>query len=317
MKRRRLPPLKPLRVFEAVARHLSLTKAADELGVTESAVSQQIKNLEEYFGKPLLVRTSRQVQLSAEGSALLPVIASAFDQLAAVSRRIVESGRRQTLRLQVTPHLSAAWLTPRLGGFVQAHPDVDLILQHQSHSLDRVPADVDVAISWGEPTWQGVIVEPLMQLKNVPMCSPRLIEKHGRLDCIDDLESFTLLREGGSTAWSAWFAAAGTPVNWPQRSIELDNYAVLLQAAEEAQGVALLMYPMFTDHLKTNRLIAPLGLRPCVWLNFYLLYWPRPNLEKGIVGAFRNWILEEVRRDGRFEFGAAESGAARHTVYQS
>jgi LysR family glycine cleavage system transcriptional activator len=156
-----------------------------------------------------------------------------------------------------------------------------------------------------------------MQLKCIPMCSPKLLSKGRRLDRVEDLEHFTLLREEGSNAWPVWFAASGIPQTWSQRSIVLDNYAVLLQAAIECQGVALLMYPMFTDHLAKKRLGIPLGTSGYVWMTYYLLCRRRADTDSSVVAEFRNWIFEEVRRDRRLKSGIDRSNQVQQISYLS
>lgn len=296
MVQRSLPPLKALRAFEATARLRSLTKAASELCVTEPAVSQQIKQLEAYLRRPLFTRHARSLQLTGAGEQLLPLLSESFDKIADLALSIRNGTARQTLRVQLTPHLSARWVLPRLGHFIAQLPHIELATRHSYAPIDSVSPEVDIALAWDSNVWHKAKAEPLMQLGYLPMCSPKLLKRGISPDRL--LKGHTLLQERDTTLWADWLKLAGMPPAEFRRTVVFDNYDVTVQAAVEAQGIAILMYPMFTDLLETEQLVTPFGTNVYVPITLYLVY-PERSLERDEVRMFRDWITHEVARDKR------------------
>ena len=296
MARRYLPPLNGLRAFEAAGRHLSITRAAAELCVTEPAVSQQIKLLEQHLGKRLFTRHPGGLALTPEGEYLLPLLGESLDSMSDAVSAIKGGATRRVLRVQLTPHLSAHWIGPRLAGFMSAFPDIELSIRHSYDPIDHVQPDVDIVVGWDAGNWKGAVAEPLMRLGYLPMCSPDIILS--RPASLDDLSNHPLIQERGTRLWADWFAMSGTPQPQFARVIEYDNYDIAVHAAVQGQGVAILMYPMFLDHLDTGRLVTPFGTETHVPITCYLLY-DEQSLARDEVQVFRDWITKEAWADVR------------------
>ncbi len=292
---RQLPPLKALRAFEAGARFLNFTRAAEDLSVTQTAVSHQVRLLEEWFGKRLFVRAGKGLELTEVGATLYPVITQALDQISEVSSRVRDAVQRRTLTVSVTPTFGSRWLAERLGRFWQAHSDVDLRLHHSMHLVDLAREDVDVAIRWGAGDWPGLTVERLMAAQVTPICAPALLEGEQGIRSLGALRHHTLLHERDHREWTEWLTAAGVPEVDGQRGPIIDNPAALLRAALKGHGVILGIPPMLTDELDSGALAAPFGITPDPSLAYYLAYLP-DALERPMVRAFREFLFDEVNR---------------------
>jgi LysR family transcriptional regulator, glycine cleavage system transcriptional activator len=291
-----LPPLRALRVFDVVARNLNFSRAADELRVTEPAVSQQIRALEEHFGKKLFLRAPQGVQLTVEGKILHSGISSAFESIRHACGNVLGHSPRKTLRVHIAPHLAARWLLPRLHRFMANYPEIDLQIQHEYEHPVKVRPDIDLAIAWRHTDFPGTVCEPLMRLKYLPMCSPHLLSEIGGLRSPRDLASFTLLQERGTSTWAEWFAAANAQMPNFKRTIVFDNYDVTVQAAVQGQGVAILMFPTFSNLLDRGELVAPFGVSIHVPITCYLLHRAGALMRQEALD-FRNWLFEEAADD--------------------
>lgn len=286
----KLPPLNSLRAFEASARALSFTKAADELCVTQGAVSRHVQVLERYLGVPLFLRLTRQLKLTREGEMLLPVASDCFNNLVAVTAAIRGDLRREVLTVRLPPYLSARWLFPQLGRFVEAHPKVDLRLSHGTGMLDFVETRTDLAVYWGDEDWPGLVTERFLTFRRVPMCSPSLLRGPPPLRCHEDLDKVPLLHEFDHRDWERWYESAGLRRSDAARGTIVDNYDVLVQAAVDGQGVALIAVPLLADHLEAGRLVFPFGRDLGTDLQYNLVY-RSASLARPIVKAFRDWLL--------------------------
>ena len=248
-------PLNALRAFEVSARFLSFTRAASELNVTQAAISQQVKNLEERMGVQLFRRLPRGLALTAEGIALLPVLAESFGRIGSVLEQFQDSrGRsREVLTVGAVGTFAVGWLIPRLRDFQQAHPFVDFRLFTNNNRVDIAGEGLDYAIRFGDGAWHGTDAEALLAAPLTPMCSPALAPY---LRDPADLGSQMLLRSYRSDEWAIWFAAAGhaCPV---LRGTVFDSSLTMAEAAAQGAGVALLPARMFTRELQQGRLIRP------------------------------------------------------------
>src|SRR5690554_3410277 len=173
---RRLPSLNALRAFEAGARHLSFTRAADELHVTQTAISHQVRQLEAELGFPLFRRSTRRLELTPEGQRLAPAVTQALERIAEAVEALRARRRDNLLRVSMAPAFGTKWLVGRLSRFWLAHPDVELQLNHSPLLTDFTRDDVDLAIRYGRGPWPGVVSELLIRLEKVPVCSPALLE---------------------------------------------------------------------------------------------------------------------------------------------
>ena len=289
---RNLPPLNSLRCFEAAARHLSFTRAAEELYVSQAAISQQIKALESHLRVKLFRRLPRRLLLTDEGQILLPAVQDAFARIGDTTRKLTEDAVSGTLRVAVRPYFAARWLAPRLSRFWLRHPGIDFRLIHSTEEVDfaRVPADLGVR--WGRGKWSGVESELLLRTEVTPVCSPLLLKK---LKTPADLRHHTLLHEDNYKTWRQWLKAAGANTVNPRRGPIIEDTNVRTQAAIDGQGVTFGALALISDDLATGRLVAPFELT-LTDLSYYIIY-PPGALSRPKVKAFRDWLLAEAAGD--------------------
>jgi len=292
MDKSRLPPLAAIRVFEVAARHLSFTRAAAELGMTQAAVSYQIKQLEDRVGTALFRRLTRKLELTETGLRLVGPVANALAQLAEAfaAARAEEDG---SLKITTLHTFAANWLVPRLGRFNQAYPHYNVWLDTSMRMVDLVAEQVDIGIRVGLGEWPGLAADRLMPVMVTPMASPALVASIGRIEQPLDILKLPMFREDDES-WEAWFQAAGHVVPpGVARGIRLDNQQMMGRAAVEGQGVALLNPPFFAEELKAGRLIQPFPDMLVSPRNYFLVY-PRVRQHQPKIQAFRDWILGEV-----------------------
>lgn len=294
----RLPPLKTLRAFEAAGRHLSFTRAAGELNVTQAAISHQIKALETWLEMPLFKRLNRALLLTEPGQHYLQAVRQALDGLAEATEQVVATRNDASLTVSVMPSFGAKWLVSRLPRFSQAHPDINLRFSAEDRLVDFNRDDVDVAVRFGRGDWPGVHAELLMRQDVFPVCSPRLLDDGPHpLAAPDDLRHHVLLHEQpASYDWQTWLLAAGVTGIDPVRGPSFSHAHVLLQAAIDGQGVALGATPLVADDLAAGQLVKPFDLvLPGGWA--YYVVCAQNRCDNPNVTAFRDWILDVARRD--------------------
>jgi LysR family glycine cleavage system transcriptional activator len=293
---RRLPSLNAMRAFEAAARHLSFTKAADELNVTQAAISHQVKALEDWLGVPLFRRLNRALLLTDAGQSYLPPLRDAFDQLAAATDRLRADDSRGVLTVTTLPSIASKWLVPRLGRFRQAHPDIDLRIDASQHLTDFARENVDLAVRYGRGEWDGMRIDRLMSEDFFPVCSPRLLDGDPPLRTPGDLRRHILLHDDNRTDWTVWFLAAGIAGGDPTRGPGFSDSSLVLQAAAEGQGVALGRGALAAADLAAGRLVKPFDLSLPATFAYYLVI-PEATADRPKIAAFRDWLLAEVARD--------------------
>ncbi len=280
-------PLNALRAFEASARHLNLTRAAQELHVTQTAVSQHIRKLEDRLGKPLFRRLPRGLALTDEALALLPVVTQAFTSLTQALERLGDTRPREVLTVGAVGTFAVGWLLPRLRDFQQHCPFVDLRLLTNNNLVDMAGEGLDYAIRFGDGAWHGTQAECILDAPLSVVCSPALA--HG-LRSPSDLTHLPLLRSYRSDEWSAWFDVAGVPCPMLRGAV-FDSSLALAEAAAQGVGAALLPVRMFTHELRTGRLVRPFTQelrRSAYWLT-RLQSRPITNAMQ----AFRAWIGQQ------------------------
>ncbi len=290
---KKLPPLNALRAFEAGARHLSFTRAAEELHVTQAAVSHQVKALEAHLGYPLFKRMTRKLGLTEQGRVLFPVVSEAFLRIAEAADDLRSSGDSRTLSVSVTPAFGAKWLVYRLPRFWQKHPDIDLKVHHSIACADLRYDDVDIAIRFGAGRWDGLESEFVVRVDYTPVCSPALLEGEHPLTCPGDLSHHTLLHEDDYDGWTQWLAVAGASDVDPRRGPVMDDMTVILQTAVDGGGVALGKLTMVERDLAAGTLVKPFDITVLTDLGYHLVYLPGA-LEREKVRVFRDFIMEEI-----------------------
>lgn len=287
----RLPPLPLLRVFEVAGKHLSFKKAAAELHVTPSAVSHQIKALEEHMGFPLFRRLNRALELTEGGKALLDAVSANFSKLrhgvGRVSRRFGSPG----LRVNILPYHATEIVIPNLYSFQEKHPEIELRIETTMRWIDFEQDDVDLAVKFGPGDWAGVESEFLMAAEAIPVCSPAFAAKH-ELNQLSDLFHCPLIQiELTDDPWQRWFEEAGLNYSEVKYDLSFDTYWASIQASIQGLGMALGVKSLVRPWLNDGKLIAPFEKSIRVPESYYLVYRPEDK-NKPEVQAFREWILD-------------------------
>lgn len=281
-------PLNALRAFESSARHLSFTRAARELNVTQAAVSQQVRALEDRLGARLFTRLPRGLAMTDEGMALLPVVSDAFGRIDAVLTQF-EGGRfHEVLTLGVVGTFAVGWLMPRLNRFRAAHPFVELRLLTHNNLVDFGAEGFDFAIRFGDGNWPGTQAAALLEAPLSVLCAPELAE---RLRAPRDLAGQTLLRSYRRDEWALWFAQAELPAA-AVRGPVFDSSRLMVEAAMQGAGVALAPACMFERELQSGRLVRAFELE--VSTGSYWLTWLKSKRLTPAMQAFRTWIAAEA-----------------------
>ncbi|MBK8176739.1 MAG: transcriptional regulator GcvA [Rhodospirillales bacterium] len=307
---RHLPPLNGLRVFEAAARHLSFTRAADELNVTQAAVSHQIKALEDHLGLALFRRLNRALMLTEEGQTLFPAVRDALDQLAEAAARLRAREESGTLTVSTLPSFAVTWLVPRMSRFQDRHPEIDLRISAKEYLVDFARDGIDVAVRFGGGRWPGLRADWLADEALLPVCSPSL---RPRLQSLGDLAHVTLLHEdmlplGRFPTWETWLAAAGASGVDATRGPRFSHTHLMLQAAMDGRGVALGQAVLVGDDLAAGRLVAPFSARLPTGFAYYVVC-PPTSAERPKIRAFRDWVKSEIA-SSRTVAGAEAAPAA-------
>ena len=291
--RRSLPPLNALRAFEAAARHGSFKHAAEELGVTQGAVSRQVRLLEDWLGPPaLFLRLGQGVELTAAGAALLGEAAAALDRLsAAAGQHLVQGGKQpvEILRVNAFSTFSLRWLLPRLGKFRELYPDVEVRLSTSNDDLESLREPYDVIIRGGPDTFYGYESRLFLVERRLPVCSPALLARLP-IRSVEDLGGHVLLHTSKlPRIWSEWFAMAGSPPVEPASTLMFDHFYLSIQAALDGLGVAMGPGVLVADELREGRLVAPFGDISLPTKNYYT-YVPERRAGDAVVQAFCGWL---------------------------
>lgn len=291
----RLPPMSAIRVFEAAARHQSFTRAAEELGMTQAAVSYQIKMLEDRVGAPLFTRLPRQVVLTAKGRQLAPAVTEAFEALRDAFDGL-EEAVQSVLSITTLTTFASAWLVPRLGRFQQLHPNIAVQIDISTQIIDLAKSDFDIAIRSGTGDWPGVEAHLLFPNQFTPVCSPDLI-RNVDLRKPADLLKLPILTPSDPW-WQDWFTAAGLPEvdlsDRPDNSLGAQQFEGM--AAMAGQGLAMVNPYFFPNDLAAGRLVQPFDLVVTADRSYWLAY-PKARRRSAKIQAFRDWALSEVAGD--------------------
>lgn len=279
-------PLNALRAFEASARHLSFTRAALELNVTQTAVSAQVKNLEERLGAPLFRRLPRGLALTDEGQALLPVLSDTFTRVGEVLGQFQGGRFREVLTVAAVGTFAVGWLMPRLAAFQRDHPFIDLRLLTNNNRVDLAGEGLDYAIRFGDGAWHGTEADVLVSAPLSPVCAPEVAQ---RLRAPADLAHEVLLRSYRAEEWSRWFAAAGMEPPLPRGPV-FDSSLTMAAAAMQGGGVALLPPAMIAHDLRHERLVQPFAID--VVTGHYWLTRLKSRPVSAAMREFRQWLLD-------------------------
>jgi LysR family transcriptional regulator, glycine cleavage system transcriptional activator len=293
----RLPSLNGLRAFEAAARHLSFTLAASELNVTQTAISHQIRRLEEELGIRLFIRKNRALALTPKARDYLPGVRAAFNDLRLATERLLRKDDGNVLTVSTLASLAVKWLLPRLSKFQEAHPKIDVRITTSTNLIDFRTGDVDAAIRYGRGHWEGLRADWLMADELFPVCSPALLSGKRPLRTPEDLRDHVLLHTGASDSddWRLWLTAAGLPGDISkQPGITFDLSLMTVQAAVDGIGVAMGRTSYVQDDIAKGRLIVPFNITLPADAGFYLVS-PEAAVDPPKLKAFRDWLLASAK----------------------
>jgi LysR family glycine cleavage system transcriptional activator len=312
-----LPPLGQLEAFEAAARYLSFTKAADELALTQSAVSRQIKALEDHFEIPLFRRLHRALRLTEEGQSLYDAVTGLFGQLQDVAGRLRRRKESRTVVVTTTPGFAGVWLIPRLTTFTTMHPEVDVRISAGNSFLNLTRDGVDIAIRYHTREGVGEQAERLFGEVIFPVCSPKLARDPARpLKKPEDLRHHTMLHmepdaAGILQSWTMWLRALKLEGLAPASTLHFSMYDQLIQATLAGQGVGLGRSPLIDGLLRQKKLVAPFRQTMASPRSYYLIE-STSGARKPEVRAFVEWLRREAAVDA--SAGASGSAAVREPV---
>jgi LysR family glycine cleavage system transcriptional activator len=292
--RRKLPSFSAIRAFEASARHVSFKEAAEELCLTQSAISHQIKMLEAFLGLPLFRRGVREVLLTREGSDYFAELTQNLDHLMAATERVRDSSKCGPLSVHSTPAFASRWLIPRLSCLRDRHPAIELHISTSLEPADFVIDGIDVDIRLGMGPAADIYVETLLVSSRFPVASPRLFNELSPLTCPDELRRFPLLHDETTNDWQRWFALAGALPLETCPGTRFAHCDLLLQAASEGQGVALAYEVLVSGELSSGRLVKlfDIEIPPAA---IYSIATPLAWRNRSKIRTFCDWLLTEAR----------------------
>lgn len=289
-------PLNAVRVFEAVAAHCSFSAAAEALHVTTAAVSMQIKSLEDYLQVQLFRRSARDVQLTAEGQALLPFVKRGLEELEQGFRTVKTSRASGAVVVSTLSSFLQKWLLPRIPAFREAHPDIDLQIRSSISLVDFARDDVHVAIRMGRGDWPRVHVEKILDEWLVPVCTPALFKRYGALRGFGDTGDYPLIH-GASEAWAVWRDGSNDSDSydvWPTSGMSFDDSVTLLHAAEQGQGLVLSRWSLASSLIESGQLVMP-SPRAMRFSRSYYFVCPESYLTLAKVAKLRDWLLAAAK----------------------
>jgi len=288
---KRLPSLNALRVFVAVARSGGVSRAAEELNLTHSAVSHQIRALQSELGITLFEKSGRGLMLTEQARAYVQRIESAFKEIEEATLDVTTHNRHR-LRISTIPSFAARWLLPRLGDFIATCPDVDVEVQSSHRAADVKGGEVDIGIRFDTGPHPGLYSERLMRDWLFPVCSPEFAKKYALCDAsgIDGVPLMHSERE----PWSSWFPAAGIVADEPEHGILFNDSALMLQAAAAGQGLCLARQSIVYDDLQSGRLVRPFSTYVESPFSYFFVC-RREKLAAPPIAAFRTWIVRQIK----------------------
>jgi LysR family glycine cleavage system transcriptional activator len=293
---RQLPSLNGLKSFEAAARHQSFTRAAEELNVTQGAVSHQVKTLEAELGLNLFTRQPRRLVITEAGRDYLATVGDAFDRIAVGTDRLLQRRDSRVLTVSTSPNFASKWLVHRLGRFAEAHPEVDLRISATLQHIDFAAEDVDVAVRHGDGSWQGLSMTRLYEEELQPVCAPTLLSGGHGLRAPADLAHHTLLHLDHRQDWSKWLDAAGVEDADLTRGPVLNQASMVIDAAVDGQGVALARTGLAAADLIAGRLVRPFKVTLAVPYAYWIVC-PLATAKLPKIVTFRDWLRAEAEAE--------------------
>ncbi|MER9655056.1 transcriptional regulator GcvA [Mesorhizobium sp. M0152] len=293
---RKLPPLTALPAFDAAARYLSFSKAANELNVTHGAISRAIRNIEDRLGVRLFDRGTRSVRLTSVGVAYATQVGKALDQIAAATIAAAPDRSTGILNVSTSDGFAGRWLVPRLHRFHRANTDIDVRLSTSGVLADFVSDGIDIAIRYGKGGYTGVTAEFLADEEVFPVCSPELLQGEHPLRRPEDLRHHKLIHDAFRIDWAAWLEHAGVSDVDPKRGVRFDSATFAVEAAVHGEGVLLGRSALVSADLAAGRLVRPFDAALKSAARYYVVY-PEGALRQRKIRAFRDWLFAEVAAD--------------------
>ena len=292
----KLPPLNTLRAFRVAAATLSFTEAAEQLFVTQAAVSHQIKALEEFLGKPLFERGNRSLKLTETGRQYLPYVNQMFSILEDGTEQVMYSDQLPVLTVSLMPSFATRWLVPRVGLFIKAHPEIEFRLAPTRALTNFTRDNVDIAIRHGGGKYPGLTSIHLLDEQIYPVCSPKLLEGKHALKTPADLKHHVLLHDEGHGDWRAWLLEANAVEVDASKGPVYTDSSMAVQSAIEGDGVALARSQLVKDDVARGLLVRPFDISQPSRFAYYIIY-PSDRPVTPQMEAFIEWLFEQVRED--------------------
>ena len=293
--RKWLPPMSSLIAFEAAVRHGGFSRAGEEIGLTQSAVSRQIAQLEDWLQTPLFDRIGRRVRLNDAGRAYADDLLPALDSIRRASARASARPAQTALRVATLPSFGMRWLAPRLPQLTARHPDLVIDFAARSQPFDFGHEDFDSAVHFGVPQdWPGVAMDFLFREEAVPVCAPAWLAAHPLREPADLLAAPLLSQSSRRDAWARWLTAAGVDASALTPGPAHEHFLMLAQAVAAGAGVALIPSFLIRPELEAGPLVIPFA-RPMSTEQAYYLVYP-PDALAGPLAQFRDWMVDQARR---------------------
>jgi LysR family glycine cleavage system transcriptional activator len=295
---RRLPPLNAVRAFEAAARRGNFNHAAEELNVTPSAISHQVRTLEDFFGTKLFQRSGRSVELTTKSRDFLRSATQALDQINAASQRMMRRPEGNLLNISVSPTFAAGWLVPRISEFQTDHPELEIRMVTATSFTDFLNSDIDLSIDYSRGDFpNGVSSLHLMTEHCVPVCSPEYMRAHGPLTKPEDIRNCTLLHVLARPGqWRNWMHVAGVDDIDAERGPKFPSTPLSLEAARSSGGIAISNLEFVEDQLRNGTLVAPFQVEVPSQSGYFLVY-PVEHADEPKIDTFRQWILAKLAKE--------------------
>ena len=297
----RLPALNALRAFESAARLLSFTRAAEELNVTPGAISQQIRQLEEFAGAPLFRRTGRSVLHTDAGQAALPLLTSAFEMMSEAVHHMRAPARRDRLMISSAPSFAAKWLAPRLERFQNQNPEAEVWVSADVAITDFNSSDIDLALRYGKGIYEGLRSEKIMSESILPVCSPELLKGPNPLLAPSDLAGHVLLHDespendASRPDWTSWLKARGVTNVDGTRGPRFTQSSLVVEAAAAGRGIALAKFAIASGDLERGRLVAPFADGASDSDFAYWIVYPKWRTPSKLARTFMAWLKTEAQ----------------------
>ncbi len=292
----RLPPIAALRALEAASRHLNFTRTAEELMITQSAVSHQIRHIEELWDFKLFERQGRHLVITKEGQMIVPIVREFLNNMKRVLNDISNTGTRASIRISLVQSLAVKWLVPKLGKFNAMYPDINVWISTTDDLVNFSTDEVDIAIRLGHGEWPELHVDSLLQEYVFPVCSPEFLKRLAPPEKPADLLRYPLLYRHAHDIcprWRDWFSDAGLKIQALPRGSRFPDTAMSIQAAIDHQGIALARSAHVENDLDSNRLIKLFSVYSRSPVSYYIVCPPKV-ISQPRIAAFRKWLLEEA-----------------------